>query len=128
MDQPESHDQIEMRKKAIFDHMSPRRKKYIEKVGYANWDPFEEPKDPIDIRRDPTRRTTQQLVREFLQSRVQENYSNAYGRGVLEMALGIINKDERFIGMYEFVLWYRTELNQHAQRAESEKSTAATDD
>jgi hypothetical protein len=47
------------------------------------------------------------LVREFLQSRGSEGYSNAYGRGVLEMALGIINDDERFIGMYEFAQWHQ---------------------
>jgi len=98
------------RKKAIFDSMSPRRQKHISKKGYDAWDPFEEPKDPIDIRRDGTRRTTQQLVREFLQQNTREDYSNAYGRGVLEMALGIINDDDRFIGMYEFALWHQEEM------------------
>ena len=47
------------------------------------------------------------LVREFLQTRGSEGYSNNYSRGVLEMAIGIINDDERFIGMYEFALWHR---------------------
>ena len=95
------------RKKAIFDAMSPRRQKHILKKGYDKWDPFQEPKDPIDIRRDKTKRTSQMLVREFLQSRSSEEYSNAYGRGVLEMALGIINDDDRFIGMYEFARWHQ---------------------
>lgn len=99
-----------IRKKAIYDSMSPRRQKHIQKIGYDTWDPFEEPKDPIDIRRDATNRTTQQLVREFLQSCGHENYSNAYGRGVLELALGIINEDDRFIGMYEFACWYYEQL------------------
>ena len=87
--------------------MSPRRQKSILKRGYDKWDPFQEPKDPIDIRRDPTKRTTQQLVREFLQSRSEEPHSNAYGRGVLEIALGLINDDDRFIAMYEFSCWYQ---------------------
>ncbi len=95
------------RKKAVFDAMSPRRQKHILKKGYDKWDPFQEPKDPIDIRRDKTKRTTQMLVREFLQSRSSEEYSNAYGRGVLEMALGIVNDDDRFIGMYEFARWHQ---------------------
>ena len=95
------------RKKAVFDSMSPRRQKHILKKGYDEWDPFQEPKDPIDIRKDKTKRTTQMLVREFLQSRGSEGYSNAYGRGVLEMALGIVNDDDRFIGMYEFVCWHQ---------------------
>ena len=100
-------EELESRNKAVFDSMSPRRQKHILKKGYDKWDPFEEPKDPIDIRRDKTKRTTQMLVREFLQSRGSEGYSNAYGRGVLEMALGIINDDERFIGMYEFAQWHQ---------------------
>lgn len=95
------------RKKAVFDAMSPRRQKHILKKGYDKWDPFQEPKDPIDIRRDKTKRTTQMLVREFLQSRSSEGYTNAYGRGVLEMALGIVNDDDRFIGMYEFARWHQ---------------------
>jgi hypothetical protein len=99
--------EIEDRKKAVFDQMSPRRQKHILKKGYDKWDPFEEPKDPIDIRKDKSNRTTQMLVREFLQSCSSEGYSNAYGRGVLEMALGIVNQDDRFIGMYEFVCWHR---------------------
>ena len=102
--------EIEDRKKAVFDAMSPKRQRYILKKGYEQWDPFEEPKDPIDIRRDKTKRTTQQLVREFLQNCGHEKYSNAYGRGVLEMALGIINNDDRFIGMYEFAAWYQDQL------------------
>ena len=99
--------EAEDRKRAVFDSMSPRRQKHILKKGYHKWDPFEEPKDPIDIRKDKTKRTTQMLVREFLQSVGSEGYSNAYGRGVLEMALGIVNEDERYIGMYEFASWYQ---------------------
>lgn len=98
----------EQKKKAVFEAMSPRRQKFIrDKVGYEKWNPFEKPKDPIDIRRDKSRRTSQMLVREFLQSRPMEGYSNSYGRGVLEMAIGIINDDDRFIGMYEFALWHK---------------------
>ncbi len=102
-----SSQEIEDRKRAVFDSMSPRRQKHILKKGYDKWDPFEEPKDPIDIRKDKTKRTTQMLVREFLQSRSSEEYSNAYGRGVLEMVIGIINDDDRFIGMYEFARWHQ---------------------
>lgn len=97
----------EKRKKAIFDRMSPRRQKHILKKGYERWDPFQEPKDPIDIRRDQTRRTSQMLVREFLQSRPVQEYSNAYGRGVLDICLGIINNDERYQAMFEFACWYQ---------------------
>ena len=103
----DSNGDVEYRKKAIFNKMSPRRQKYILKRGYDRWNPFEEPKDPIDIRKDQSNRTTKMLVREFLQQRPGEKYSNAYGRGVLEMALGVINNDERFLGMYEFACWHQ---------------------
>ena len=102
-----SPEEAENRKRAVFDSMSPRRQKHIVKKGYDKWDPFEEPKDPIDIRRDKTKRTTQMLVREFLQTRSSEDYSNAYGRGALDMALGIVNNDEAVRGMFDFACWYR---------------------
>ncbi len=100
----------EARKKAIFDAMSPRRQKFIQKKGNENWNPFEEPKDPIDIRKDGTNRTTQMLIGEFLQSKKSKEYSSAYQRGVIEMAVGIINNDDRFIGMYEFAIWHQNLL------------------
>ena len=103
-DQP-SNEESE-RKKAIFDSMSERRQKHILKKGYDKWDPFQEPKDPIDIRKDRTKRTTQMLVREFLQSRTFEEYSNAYAHGVLEISLGLVNDEDRFRGMFEFSVWY----------------------
>ena len=106
----------EERKKKIFDGMSPRRQKHILKRGYEKWNPFEEPKDPIDIRKDKTRRTSQMLVREFLQSRSGEAYSNEYGRGVLEICLGIVNNEDRFQAMYEFSLWYHELLKKEAAR------------
>jgi hypothetical protein len=115
MEQPKNEKQV--RKQAIFDSMSERRQKHILKRGFDKWDPFEEPKDPIDIRKDSTQRTTQQLVREFLQQCGQEKYSNAYGRGVLEMALGIINGDDRFVGMYEFASWYTEQLKKFDSEA-----------
>ena len=101
----------EEKKRAIFESMSPRRQKHVmNKIGYDKWDPFQVPKDPIDIRRDKSKRTSQMLVREFLASRPLEGYSNSYGRGVLEMAIGIVNDDDRFIGMYEFALWHHALL------------------
>jgi hypothetical protein len=103
-----SPEEKDLRKKCVFDSMSEKRQKHIiEKVGYDKWDPFQEPNDPIDIRKDKTRRTTQSLVREFLHTRSLEGYSNAYGAGVLELCLGLINDNDKYRGMYEFSCWYR---------------------
>jgi hypothetical protein len=105
-----STEEAERRKRAVFESMSPRRQQHILKKGYDRWDPFEEPKDPIEIRRDRSKRTTQQLVREFLQSRPGDAENNSYNRGVLEMALGIVNSDDRYLGMFEFSIWYHALL------------------
>jgi len=105
----------EHRKKIIFDSMSPRRRNHILKKGYDRWDPFLQPKDPIDMRTDKTKRSTRTLFNEFLQSRGFEGYSNEYGRGVLEMGMGLVNEDERIRGMYEFACWYRDLLLREGQ-------------
>ena len=111
-----SREEEEKRKRAILESMSPRRRKHIMKKGYDKWDPFQEPKDPIDIRKDKTRRTSQMLIREFLQSRSHEKYSNAYGNGVVEICLGIINDDDRYRGMYEFSCWYQELLRKEGHK------------
>ena len=104
-----TREEIEARKKAIFDAMGKRGQKQIMKKGYEKWDPFQEPKDPIDIRKDKTHRTSQQLIREFLSAIPGEEYDNSYAQGALEMCLGIINDEERIRGMFDFAAWY-TEL------------------
>lgn len=110
----------EERKQAIFDGMSSRGKKYIlNKVGYDKWDPFQEPKDPIDIRKDKTKRTAKMLFREFLYSRPKEmDYSNTYARAILDMAIGIVNDDERYLAMYDFSLWYHELLDRQVTNKE----------
>lgn len=106
----------EAQKRAIFEAMSERRKKHVLKIGYEKWDPFQKPKDPIDIRTDGSRRTTQMLVREYLETVDQDTYSNAYGQGVLEIALGIVNTDDRFLGMFDFACWYKELLDREGRK------------
>lgn len=111
-----SKQEVEHRKKAIFDSMSARGQRAILKRGYDKWDPFLQPKDPIDIRKDKTRRTTRMLFTEFLDSQKIEKYSNAYGQGVLDICMGIINEDDRYIGMFDFSCWYRDLLKKEGHR------------
>ena len=99
-------EQIDERKKAIFDAMGKRGQKQILKKGYDKWDPFQEPKDPIDIRKDKTKRTSQDLIREFLSGIDKDEYSTTYAQGAFEMCLGIINDNEKLKGMFDFACWY----------------------
>jgi hypothetical protein len=105
-------------KRRMYEAMPVRRRRFVDRIGYEAWDPFQKPKDPLDIRRDATQRTTQQLVRLFLQEKGREQGNspgNAYSQGVLDCALGIVNKDEKYRGIYEFCLWYRTLLSREEE-------------
>ena len=105
--------EIEKRKKYIFDRMAPRRQKHILKKGYDQWEPFQDPKDPIDIRKDKTNRTAQDLTREFLQSKPTGSLSASYKQAVLDICIGMVNNDDRYLAMYEFSYWYRKLLKTH---------------
>ena len=97
----------EANKRAIYEAIPARRRGFIDKMGYDNWDPFQKPFDPIDIRIDTTKRTSQQLMREFLQSLPQGTpVSTDYSRGAWELCVGFINGSESFRGMFDFCQWY----------------------
>lgn len=100
----------EEQKRVMYERMPARRRRFVDRIGYDKWDPFQLPKEPMDIRQDVTKRTTQDLVRDFLQTRDRSTLGNDYARGVLECALGIVNKDDKFRGIYDFCLWYRGQL------------------
>ncbi|EPR40835.1 hypothetical protein dsx2_3275 [Desulfovibrio sp. X2] len=112
---PEEREEL---KRAIYEKLSPRRRKYIDRIGYEKWDPFEEPKDPIDIRKDKNRMTTQQLIRAFLYTVPRERYNDTYARGAFEACLGMINEDERVLGMFDFARWYVTNMEGQNQNEE----------
>jgi len=100
-------DEQEKLKRHLFDTIAPRRRKFIERMGYEDWDPFSKPNNPMEMRLDVTKRTSQELVREFLKSRPEDlEYGNAYRQAALELALGIINRDEKFLGFFDFSMWY----------------------
>lgn len=108
---PEEQEQ----KKLFYEKMSPRRRKFIDKVGFENWDPFEAPKDPMDIRVDSTNRTIQQLIEDFLQSSYAENSTDEYRQGALESAFGLVNQAEKQRGIFDFCLWYHDLLQKREQ-------------
>ncbi|MFP5239070.1 MAG: hypothetical protein ACLGQW_04480 [Acidobacteriota bacterium] len=97
----------EAQKRFIYESIPPRRRKFIDKLGYDNWDPFQKPFEPIDMRIDTTKRTSQRLMNDFIKS-VPEGTATGtdYSAGAWEMCVGVVNNAERFRGMYDFVLWY----------------------
>lgn len=97
-------------KRQIYESMNPRRRKFVDKIGYEQWDPFQEPKQPLDLRRDRTNRTLQELVRDFMRENRGESHDAEWRKGAEECALGIIRKEERFQGIFDFCLWYAAVL------------------
>jgi hypothetical protein len=95
-------------KREIYERMHPRRRKFIDRIGYENWDPFQKPNDPLDLRTDATKRTTGRLVDDFLRAtaRTDRKHGNEYVKGAWECALGIVNHDEKYEGVFDFCVWY----------------------
>lgn len=104
-------------KTIIYEKMSPRRRKWIDKIGFDKWDPFAAPKDPIDIRKEVTNRTPQELATLFLRSRPDhEGYGEQFASGAMELAMGLLRRDSRFAGMYEYANWYRQLLEKEGKK------------
>lgn len=115
----------EAQKRFMYEKMSPRRRKFVDRVGYDNWDPFQAPKEPLDIRKEGTGRTAHDLVRDFMKGRARQTgrldrasspdprgqeAEAAYAQGVLECAISMVNRDEKFRGIYDFCLWYSEQI------------------
>lgn len=105
----ELDEQQEAYKRHLYESMNPRRRKFIDKIGYDQWDPFQEPKQPLDMRRDATNRTLAELLAEFMAENGQGK-DLAWQTGARECALGIIRRDERFQGIFDFCRWYDGKL------------------
>lgn len=93
-------------KRIFYERMSPRRRRFVDRIGFAEWDPFEAPKEPMDIRRDVSQRTAHELVRDFMESASLDLRGGEYGRGVADCALGIVARQEKYLGVLDFCVWY----------------------
>ena len=105
--------QEEEKKKAIFDGMSARQKERILKKGYGNWDPFINPREPIDIKQDKNKLTALEVTRLYLRSLKDKDISKAYMQGIWEICMGIFSQSDRYMGMYEFSCWYEDFSNKN---------------
>lgn len=106
-------------KRILYEQMNPRRRKFIDRIGYDNWDPFQAPKDPLDIRTDSTQRTLRQLLSEFMAQSGGAKRDKAWQAGAAECALGIIRKDDRYQGIFDFCIWYANLLQKEGPGDES---------
>ena len=97
----------EAQKRHIYESIRPSRRKFIDKLGYDNWDPFQKPFEPIDMRLDPTRRTAEQLMNDFLKSLPPDTPAGTdFAKGAWEAGVGLVNGSEKFRGVLAFCTWY----------------------
>ncbi len=106
-------DEQQEQKRAIYESLSPRAKTYVAKIGFDKWDPFQKPNDPLDLRKFTTDKTARAMAMGFLQQRKEEHYSNTYAKAVLDITMGLMENDERYLAMYEFCRWYQDQPQPH---------------
>lgn len=107
MDDKEERD---FRKKAIFDSMSKRGRERILRIGYENWDPFEEPKDPRERIFGSDSIKAGMLVREFYESTGNKEESVALHRELFELCRGLLQGESRAKVIVEFCSWLKKKI------------------
>lgn len=96
------------KKRAIFDSMSPKhQQRILKKAGYENWDPFQEPKYPMDLREREVEHKAMVLSCEFLEACRIDQPSDEYIHAVREIIRGLLKGQDRYRAMFEFCCWYR---------------------
>jgi hypothetical protein len=103
--------EIEFRKKAIFDGMSKRGQERILRIGYENWDPFQEPKDPRERIYGSASLKAGALVKEFLQLHHASQESPALFKELFELCKGLLQGEARAQTILEFCTWYQQRID-----------------
>ena len=87
--------------------MGVRGRKFVDRIGFENWDPFQSPKEPTDLKTARLIQNVDELTRKFTLSNPDSlPYTREYLDGVRIGAWGVINEIERFKGIFDFCKWY----------------------
>lgn len=97
-------EEYEFKKKAIFDGMSKRGRERILKIGYENWNPFEEPKDPRERIFGSASIGAAALVREYCEARGKEE-SASMQKELFDICMGFLQGDARAKTVVDFCVW-----------------------
>jgi hypothetical protein len=99
--------EYEIRKKGIFDSMSKRGQERILKMGYDNWEPFQEPKDPRERIFGATSQQAMALVQEFYQSNGMSMESVSLHKELFELCRGLLVGEARAKAIHQFSVWLK---------------------
>ncbi len=100
-------EEYDFKKKAIFDSMSKRGQERILKIGYDNWEPFAEPKDPRERIFGSTSVKAGALISRFYESAGNKEESTVMHRELFELCRGILEGESRARTILDFCTWYR---------------------
>ena len=102
--------EYEMKKKAIFEGMAKRGQERILRMGYENWDPFQEPKDPRERIFSSASIKATAIVNEFYRSQSGQEESVALHKELFDLCRGILQDEPRARVIFEFCTWYKGKL------------------
>jgi hypothetical protein len=97
----------ERRKRAIFDAMGKRGQKWVMRLGWENWDPFQEPKDPRERVRSTAAAKARAAVKEYGETRKEADELRRHYHEVFELCRGAFNNDPRALLIVDFCAWFR---------------------
>jgi len=107
----DDREEYEHKKKAIFDSMGKRGRERILRIGYENWEPFEEPKDPRERIFGSASLKANAYVQRFFQSPGQREQSVAMHRELFELCRGLLQGESRAKTIFDFCTWYQRNAN-----------------
>ncbi len=100
-------EEYEFRKKAIFDGMAKRGRERILKIGYENWDPFEEPKDPRERIFSSESVMAGALVQEYYKAAGDKQESVAVNKDLFDLCRGLLQGESRAKTIVDFCVWLK---------------------
>jgi len=111
MEQMYTRDQVEEQKRAMYEGLSPRRRRFVDRIGYDNWDPYQAPFDPIDIRTDAMGYTTHDLLNKYFKS-LPAMPDPDYMQTLSEFMVMLVMNVEKVRPILEFSDWYNALLKE----------------
>lgn len=106
-----SQEQVEEQKRAMYEGLSPRRRRFVDRIGYENWDPYQAPFDPIDIRTDALGLTTHELLNRYYKS-LPAPPDPDYMQTLSEFMVLLVMNVEKVRPILEFSEWYAERLKE----------------
>lgn len=116
-------EQVEEQKRAMYERLSPRRRRFVDRIGYENWDPYQAPFDPIDIRTDALGLTTHGLLSRYLAT-LPAPPDPDYKQTLSEFMVLLVMNVEKVRPILEFSDWYNARLQERGISIKPKKSSA----